>query len=392
MDKEIAALKNQLDELKAKYAEIAEAFAALQKRFLDIDALYSITTSLSAVSDFDDLAKRTREIFHNVITVDSFTLLVLEHEASQGVTIMKRFGPTGEEPRVDEVLRNKVFKQAIQKHKIVYIKNISKRTNHVPIDLGIGKTAASLLCLPLLSETNSVLGLLNLCRKEKAAFGSDEVVFCSKIADQIARALNKILLYEHTKQLSITDELTEVFNRRYFSQQFEREIQRAKRYHHSIALIMLDIDHFKAYNDRYGHTLGDHALKTVACKLEKILRKADIVARFGGDEFIIMLPEIAKEQAHKVANKLRKEIERTSSANDAEPSDLDITISLGVAVYPQDASEPHQLIELADAALYTAKSLGRNCVAVHEVESPAVQRATKTRPKLAEKSGANNHP
>ncbi len=386
MDKEIAALKNQLDELKEKYAEIAEAFADLQKRFWDIDALYSITTSLSAVSDFDDLAKRTREIFHNVITVDSFSLLVLEHEASQGVTIMKRFGPMGEEPRVDEVLRNKVFKQAIQKHKIVHIKDTSKRTNHLPVDLGIGN-AAALLCLPLISETNSVLGLLNLCRKEKFAFGSDEVVFCSKIADQIARALNKILLYEHTKQLSITDELTEVFNRRYFSQQFEREIQRAKRYHHSIALIMLDIDHFKAYNDRYGHTLGDHALKTVACKLEKILRKADIVARFGGDEFIIMLPEITKEQAHKVANKLRKEIEKTPSSNDAEPSDLDITISLGVAVYPQDASEPHQLIELADAALYTAKSLGRNCVAVHEVESPAVQQATKTRSKLAEKSG-----
>jgi diguanylate cyclase (GGDEF)-like protein len=379
MDKEISALKDQLNELKEKYAVIAEAFADLQKRFFDIDTLYTITTSLSAVSDFDNLGERTREIVRNYLKVDYFTLLIFDHEAHPEVTIKKHFGPNGEEPRVEDTLRNKVFKQAIQNHKIVYVKDTSRHSNHVPLDFGFGNEPASVLCLPLISETSTVLGLLNLCRQGKAAFASEEVKFCSKIADQIARALNKILLYEHTKQLSITDELTEVFNRRYFSQQFEREIQRAKRYHHSIAIIMLDIDHFKAYNDRHGHTLGDHALKTVARKLENILRKADIIARYGGDEFIIMLPEISNEQARKVANKLRKEIEKPSSANGADRVAPDVTISLGVAVYPQDTSDPYQLVEFADTALYTAKSRGRNRVAWYEVESPAGKKASKTR-------------
>ena len=232
---------------------------------------------------------------------------------------------------------------------------------------GVDSPTGCLVCAPLVLEDRRILGLLNLSRSKPADFPEEEREFITKIVEQLAHTLNKVLIYEHTKELSITDDLTGIFNRRYFNQRFESEIQRAKRYDHSLSIQMLDIDNFKIYNDVNGHIMGDEVLKNVSLILEKILRKTDLIARFGGEEFIIMLPEISKDQSRKVANKLRGEIERTAFGNEVMSPNGKITVSVGLSVFPEDSREPRKLIQFADDALYRAKSMGRNCVVWHDM-------------------------
>jgi diguanylate cyclase (GGDEF)-like protein len=131
-----------------------------------------------------------------------------------------------------------------------------------------------------------------------------------------------------------------------------------------MSAIMIDIDHFKTFNDNHGHLMGDRVLQSVADLLERSIRKADLLARFGGEEFVILLPEIDKERGRKVAEKLRRAVERAEFPKEETQPLGKITISLGLASFPEDSSRAPDLLDRADRALYTAKTLGRNQAAV----------------------------
>ncbi|MFQ5770099.1 MAG: diguanylate cyclase [bacterium] len=370
MDSEFNKLQNQLKELQTKFVEIEEAYTKLQRRFKQIDTLYSITSSLGVIHDLEELLKFTKNTFQNLIEIDQYAFMLLDAE-SHHLSIKSSFGLPEEWCKTNNFFQEgSLFKKAIQSQKSIYIQNTLELDSPVTLPPAKDPHPGSFLCFPLICEKNKVLGVLNLYRQGIRSFNPEEIEIITEITEQFAFSLNKILLYEHTKELSITDELTGFFNRRYFNQRYEREIQRAKRYNRSLSLIMLDIDHFKVYNDLNGHIMGDDVLKKVAHTLDNILRKTDFFARFGGEEFIIMLPEISKEQACKVANKLRQKIEKTDFANEEMQPNKQITISLGLAVYPDDSMVPKELIQYADQALYTAKSLGRNCVAWHGMKLP----------------------
>jgi len=166
-------------------------------------------------------------------------------------------------------------------------------------------------------------------------------------------------LKEQFRQQANTDPLTQLYNRRYFVTHAEKEFQRAKRYNSSLALVSLDIDNFKKVNDQYGHPVGDKVLQALAKKLAPMIRSEDILARIGGEEFSILLPETSIDVAQRVAERIR--IEQQKSVFDG---DIVVTISLGVAgLIPQDQSFD-QLFRRADKALYQAKKLGKNRVAI----------------------------
>ena len=164
-----------------------------------------------------------------------------------------------------------------------------------------------------------------------------------------------------------TDELTGLNNRRHFFQRLEEELPRAKRYGHDISCIMLDIDHFKQVNDTYGHLTGDKVLMTLALLFATGFRETDVVARYGGEEIIILLPETDVEQARGVAEKIRAMVEEQDMTDD-EGRTIRITASLGVAgLSPErlgSVSDPDALVKCADEALYRAKEGGRNRVEV----------------------------
>jgi two-component system cell cycle response regulator len=182
----------------------------------------------------------------------------------------------------------------------------------------------------------------------------------------VARVLGKRRLEERAKQaelyekLAHTDGLTGLYNYRFFHQLLSVEMSRAQRFHRPLSLIMLDLDHFKAYNDVYGHPAGDHALRQLARLLRRSSRSYDLVARYGGDEFVIILPETGKGTAAEVAERIRIFAgDLRVRRDDVRPGGR-ITVSLGVASFPEDATETGDLIRKADRALYQAKARGRN--------------------------------
>jgi diguanylate cyclase (GGDEF)-like protein len=175
---------------------------------------------------------------------------------------------------------------------------------------------------------------------------------------------NLLEMLKVKEQQAITDPITGVNNYRYFRMQIEREIGRSQRHNNSFSIVMIDIDNFKQYNDTHGHLNGDLALKLVAEGLLRNIRKSDVLARYGGDEFIIILPELNKTKAKVLSEKLCDVIRKTKLPTKKFAPKVNLTISLGVATYPDDGDEEEILLKKADEALYQAKNSGRNTVRI----------------------------
>jgi diguanylate cyclase (GGDEF)-like protein len=185
----------------------------------------------------------------------------------------------------------------------------------------------------------------------------EERLMALTVSDQLAIAISHARLFSRTQTLALTDPLTGLYNQRYFQDRVEREIKLADRKNNAVSLIMLDIDGLKGINDTLGHTKGDAALVQVADILKTVLREIDICARFGGEEFVAILPDCGRDDAMNVAERMREAVATS-------PVHLvgQITISVGVATYPAVAKSTHELIEQADLAMCMAKAAGRNRV------------------------------
>jgi len=180
-----------------------------------------------------------------------------------------------------------------------------------------------------------------------------ESTYVEELVGQIRALLDHILeSYERLRVEAVTDFGTGVYNRRYFLRRLAEELQRGERYDSLFSLIILDFDHFKEYNDRHGHVAGDRLLRSYARIMEQSLRKPDFVARYGGDEFVVLLPGTTEPGARQVADRF---LEQTSSFGEDTP-----TLSIGIVAYPTHGTTSQQLICTADAALYVAKQLGKN--------------------------------
>ena len=188
--------------------------------------------------------------------------------------------------------------------------------------------------------------------------------YSSILDSQLALQLKKVTLYESVEKLSITDGLTEIYLRRYFIDRLSEEIERSRRLKLKFSILMIDIDHFKNCNDRYGHMVGDAALREIASIIKNNVREIDLAARYGGEEFTVLLPETGRDGALHVAERIRKACEdRLISAYD---ENLKFTVSIGISVYPENAKDSGLLIEKADKAMYRSKEAGRNQVSVWE--------------------------
>ncbi|KNZ70670.1 response regulator receiver modulated diguanylate cyclase [Thermincola ferriacetica] len=170
-------------------------------------------------------------------------------------------------------------------------------------------------------------------------------------------------------ELSMRDELTGSYNRRYFNERLTEEVHRVKRYGRPLTVAMIDIDHFKQVNDTYGHQVGDFVLTKLVEFLQNNLRKSDLVARFGGEEFVVLLTEIDADSAERLMERIRSALENATFIYNREPLfekiSVKITVSIGLASCPKDATDPERIISLADEALYIAKNTGRNRIVKH---------------------------
>jgi diguanylate cyclase (GGDEF)-like protein len=220
--------------------------------------------------------------------------------------------------------------------------------------------------VPVITD-DAVIALMRLSRPSKKPFTADELRFLEAVANQTALALERVKLIAFLENLSITDALTGIANRRHFEWRLSEEIERSRRYKYPLSALMLDLDHFKQVNDNYGHQIGDIVLQQVAQRLRRILRRTDFLARYGGEEFIVLAPQTPADRALILAERLRQVIAE-SPIPVADNLQIHITISIGVAVFPNHAQNESELIGAADAALYKAKQMGRNRVCMFEPE------------------------
>jgi diguanylate cyclase (GGDEF)-like protein/PAS domain S-box-containing protein len=219
------------------------------------------------------------------------------------------------------------------------------------------------LGIPLILR-GEVIGVLSVQSEQSDAYSSRQIRLVETIAQQATIAMDNAKLFERMQELAITDGLTALYNRRYFYMLLENEIERTLRYEKPLSLIMMDIDHFKQVNDRYGHLAGDQVLESVASLSKGLLRHADIMFRYGGEEFTILLPETKADIAAKVAERIRSSIAETDFETKKGP--VRISMSFGVSQFNEQLSDVNAFIESADKALFDAKQAGRNCVRIFQ--------------------------
>ena len=209
----------------------------------------------------------------------------------------------------------------------------------------------SIACIPMVVY-NDVIGVINVTNKRNGrVFTGQDVKMLKAVADQAAVAVNKAQLYD----MAVTDSLTGTYVRRYFMVKLQEEIRRAERYNKTFSIIMVDLDRFKRINDTYGHDAGDRILEAISHFLQKNIRDVDVIARFGGEEFVMLIPDADKEAAFRLAERLRQNLAKVESGDLPRT-----TFSLGISSYPADGREVEDLIKKADAAMYAAKLAGRN--------------------------------
>jgi diguanylate cyclase (GGDEF)-like protein len=219
------------------------------------------------------------------------------------------------------------------------------------------KGLASLKVIPL-KAGESVLGTLVLGARIAGAYGSDVVRQLEVVAMQAGDSILRARLFEATERLATTDGLTGLVNHRTFQVRLDEHLASAQRYGKKVSLLLTDIDHFKAVNDRHGHPSGDVVLKQVARILQKEARTTDVAARYGGEEFALVMPETDRAGAIRTAERIREKVAQAAFAT--PQGDIKVTLSVGVATFPGDAAGKAGLIERADGGLYHAKRHGRN--------------------------------
>ncbi len=341
------------------------ATMALGKKMENLSVLYDVSKAMNFANDLKKTLLIILDKSRNAVKAQKGSIMLLNKESGiLEVKVVRGIDPLTERKindgemectkiRIGEGIAGKVAETGTPQ----VVQQASKSKD---FKASANSNVDNIVCIPLLAG-DECIGVMNITNKESgAAFTDEEVNLLTTLAGQAAITINNANLYH----LAITDGLTQLFINRYFRQKLSDEIRRAKRYNRKVAIILTDIDHFKKFNDTYGHQQGDSVLATTAKIFRESVRETDIPCRYGGEEFVVILPETGAKEAAEVAERLRKAVESYEFPPMQGNQPLKVTISLGVAAFPDHAEDEETLIKHADLALYACKEGGRNCFRV----------------------------
>lgn len=349
--------------LAEKNRAIEETNQELKSHLKEMSTLLQLNQVMASTLELDTLFERVINALSDLLDCEMASLLLYDSKKKE-LEVTHTLGIDRDTLKdIHFSLNEGVSGEVARSHQTIYVKNLQEDRRYLKYK-GALPADGSMLSMPLLFK-NRLCGVLNLHRSEIDGFDEDGIKLARAVTNQVAVAVENTRLYEQAKQKSMTDDLTGLANRRHFDDILQREIVHTKRYSTDISMIIADIDHFKKYNDTHGHIQGDIALKKVADLLLQNTRGIDLVARFGGEEFVILLPKTSVAGAKITAEKLRDIIETSEFMGESQSQpDGRLTLSIGIATCPEHTSDVNLLLNLADQALYRAKETGRNRVVI----------------------------
>ncbi|MGB9720127.1 MAG: sensor domain-containing diguanylate cyclase [bacterium] len=324
----------------------------------ELSVSFGIAQSLISTLELDGVLSKILELIRNTFNYENCAIFLLDKKRNE-LYLKTAYGYreyVGKDLRLSVEKREGITGYVASTGEPFYTPDVSKVPFYIKGKASIKSEAA----VPLILR-GEVIGVMDIESERPDAFTERDIRMFSIFASQAAIAIENARLYNETKEMSLTDSLTKIANRRHFDLILENELKRGRGYSRSVSLAMVDLDHFKEFNDKYGHLAGDQLLIAVAEGLKKAVRDTDLVARYGGEEFTIIFPETGNTPAYKVCERVRTAIEGVKISLN-KYGRVGTTISIGLATYPQSAQSAQELIQKADLALYRAKKLGRNRV------------------------------
>lgn len=333
------AMQRQTDRelrLKDSQADVLDLNDRLSRRLAELHAVSEITEVIHSTLDFDRVGPLVLDILSKVIDMPAIALFVIDKDKDETVFSAS----AGVAPNVARTYTD------------AYMLGSDN-------DAGDGE---NMFACTTVMDHKRLMVVFCATTDQLDAMGAEDRLVLQAVASELVVAVENSQLYKLTKRLSITDELTGLFNYRYLQQRLDDEIERARRYGRSLSMLMLDADDFKKYNDTHGHVAGDIALAEIGTVLHAAVREIDVVCRYGGEEFAVLLPETDAEGAFVVAEKVREAVASHSFLDADGNRGVRLTVSIGLATYPASAADREELLRQADDALYNAKTTGRDRV------------------------------
>ena len=357
--RELGLLIRRINEEKRLYDEnraFREQNQSLRNELRFFEELSRALTSSAGKTDVLQLL--TKKIKEKTCAENCTIYLVDEQTGS--LTMEKTDGPIWKKEK-SAMPPGVIAARVAREGKPLLIGNMYKETGFTLKIRDFRHRINTAICVPVKSK-GKILGVLELINRPSGGeFTRKDLVSMTRFTDYVAIIVERATLYEKMQELVVTDDLTKLFNTRYMTRTIGTELLRSNRYNTSVSLIFMDIDHFKAVNDTHGHLIGSKLLVEMGQLLLRHLRELDIVTRYGGDEFVIILPQTPPQKAVKTAERIRQTVQDHVFLR-KEGYSLKLTASFGVASYPESANSQEELIRLADEAMYKVKHRTRNGV------------------------------
>lgn len=330
---------------------------------IQLRTLVDIITTTNSLLKPREVMESVMSQISELILCEAWSVLIVDEKDPRQLTFSAAFGPKKESLFSLTVPIGAGIAGWVAEHgQPVIVNNVHDDPRFLKLfDQDTQFRTQNILCAPLVSRGRTIGVIEMLNRKEADGFSEEDLELVQILVNPAAVAIENAFLFQRTEKLTIQDDLTKLYNSRYLNRCLDFELQRAKRLKQPLSLLFLDLDGFKKVNDSFGHLQGSRSLVEIAGIIKAAARETDIVGRYGGDEFMLLLPSTDKAGAHMVAERIRHHVSEYCLR------DIKMTASIGIASYPEDGQERDVLIRLADSAMYWIKDRGKNGIASAEM-------------------------
>jgi diguanylate cyclase (GGDEF)-like protein len=329
----------------------------------ELTIFHDVAKALTSSLDLDSILQTIMEKMAEYFRPDTWSLLMVDHERDE-LYFAIAVGAASEALKNVRLKVGEGIAGHVAKHgeRLIVPDVYTDPRFAKRIDEMTKWETRSIICVPVRSKLR-VLGVIQLVNVDMEHFGDQESFFLGALCDYAAIAIENAHAVEKIQELTITDDCTGLYNARHLYKTLETEVYRSARFGYEFTVVFIDLDHFKQVNDTHGHLIGSKLLAEIGYLIKAQLRLIDYAFRYGGDEFVVLLPQTGKDQALVVARRLRDSL-RTSMFCKEESLNLNVRASMGVATYPHDAKTPHDIIRQADEMMYLVKNSSRDNIGI----------------------------